>query len=367
MLRFAAGGGKAGCCQAIDGSPRGWTAVQKPITGKIWIVDLTNQEYNHKQGEICGPYDKKKGRYPVRISSQDEEEGNVVMIRPKCIALQGSLAAVARPKTTAEVNQHWNKVETEGGRLSEADAERIKNSPPCSGAKCAGACWRRPGIHGPVHIEDMMNKGVFDFGNHVLDFFEMPGKQPYPNIRPRTVEEDGCALASLSPLSGVPCIYLGKDGCTLPRDLMPVNCKGVSCDDDYNVDVSTHSTNAANIWLTPEGEQVVRRFQQEILRRNPRAPITQDYYHFHAIRLALEPNLQFEHMMTCSRLTDMITMATEKMMQMRLSPDPQILHIILEQMRRREPYLSGMERELLAMLKKGMDGLSKALLRCASK
>jgi hypothetical protein len=218
-----------------------------------------------------------------------------------------------------------------------------------------------------VQIEDMRDKGFFDPNDHVLNLFEMPGKQSYLHIRPRTVVEKGCALASLSPLAGVPCVYLGEYGCTLPRDFMPINCKAVSCDDDYNVDVSTHSTNAANMWLTPQGEQVVRWFQQEITRKKPGAPTTPDYYHLQAIRLALEPNLLFEHMMTCSPLTEMITMATEKMMQMRLSPDPQILRIILEQMRRREPYLSGMERELLAMLKKGMDGLSKVLSRCASK
>ncbi len=46
MLGIAAGGGKAKAsrktepCRPSDGEPRGWTAVQKPITGKIWIVVL---------------------------------------------------------------------------------------------------------------------------------------------------------------------------------------------------------------------------------------------------------------------------------------------------------------------------------------
>jgi hypothetical protein len=290
-----------------------------------------------------------------------------VLIRPRNLAKPGSRAASARPKTPSEVSAHWKSVETEGGCLSDADAEKIKTSPPCSGARCASACWCKPGIYGPEQIEDMRDKGFFNPDVHVLDFFEMPGKRTYPFIRPRTVEEVGCALASPSPLAGVPCVLLGVDGCTCPRDLMPMNCRAVSCHEAYDVDVSTHSPNAANIWLSPKGEEVVKWFQQEITRKTPGAPITQDYYNSHAIILAFDPTLRFEHMITCSPLTEMITMATEKMMQMRLSPDPQILRIILEQMRRREPYLSGMERELLAMLKKGMDGLSKVLSRCASK
>jgi hypothetical protein len=360
----ACGGGKAGYAQE---KPRGWTAKRKESIGEeVVLVNLTNQDFNHAPGQITGPYDSETGRIPVKIQKSgvpgvpddpDDPEGAEVMIRPRNIAKRGSAAALAQPRTPAEVAEHWLRVESEGGRISSANVAKIKASPPCGCTSCSRACWVQPGIYGPLQIEDLYSRGQFRPDKAVLDFYESEGEPPVAYIRPSTVEEEGCSLAPLTPLSGAPCVNLGPNGCTLTRDEMPMNCKALSCDGKFNVTLDKHAA-ARTLWLTPEGERVVRLFQLEILKKNPQAPTTKAFHDFETMKLFFDPNACFAHELSCAQLPKMVTMATEKMTQMMISPDPQIMHIILEQIRRREPYLTEMEQELFSILKKGTMALS---------
>jgi len=358
MLRFSAGGGKVGGAKE---RPRGWTAVRKEPIGEVVLVNLTNQEFNHVTGQISGPYNSETGRIPVKIQKADEPEGAEVMIRLRNIAKPGSAAALAQPKKPAEVDVYWRRVESEGGLISPANVAKIKASPSCDCTDCARACWIQPGIYAPLQIEDMYQRGQFTPRNTVLDIYESTGEPPVAYLRPRTVEEEGCSLAALTPLSGAPCINLGPNGCTLSRDEMPLNCKALSCDKkNFHVPLDKHAA-ARTLWLTPEGDRVVRWFQHEILKKNPDAPTTKAFYDFETMKLVLDPNARFAHELSCARLPEMITMATERMTQMMLSPDPNILHIIVEQIRRRQPYLTDMEQELVSMLERGTMALNMML------
>ena len=358
MQRFSAGGNAGGNAAGGQEKPRGWTAVRKEPIGEVVLVNLTNQEFNHAPGQIIGPYDSETGRIPVRIQKSGEPEGVEVKIRPRNLAKPGSPAALAQPKTPAEVDAYWRRVESEGGRISSANMAKIKASPSCGCTNCAGACWAQPGIYAPLQIEDMCQRGQFTPRNTVLDIYESIGEPPVAYLRPRTVEEEGCSLAPLTPLSGAPCVNLGPNGCTLSRDEMPLNCKALSCDKkNFHVPLDKHAA-ARTLWLTPEGDRVVRWFQHEILKKNPDAPTTKAFYDFETMKLFFDPNARFAHELSCAQLPEMITMATEKMTEMMVSPEPQILHIIVEQLRRRQPYLNVMERELVSMLERGTMALS---------
>jgi len=354
MKKFVSSCGGGSDIEDLKLPPRGWTAKPKKLDGSFVLVNMQNQSYACKSIIVIG--DIRNGRVPVRT-----EEGDEVMIRPRNLARPNSDAA-RRPKTAEEAKRYHDQVASESGRISAKDVTRIESSPPCGCGSCASACWIQPGIYTPRQILDMIERGVLDPSNIVLDFYSTPGRPSVGILRPRKIEEPGLSLSAFTPIPGIPCIHLGPKGCVLYRDEMPTNCKALHCDKSHHVSVDKHSS-AYQLWDNPEGRQAVAWFQRQILARDPSASTTEEYYIRQTILAAMNPNLGFAHELGCARTTAMIEMATERMKAMISSPDPEIIGIIKRQVETRLKYADDMERPLLSLLLKSLTAVEGFMAR----
>lgn len=348
----ACGGGDI---EDIWHQPRGWTAKAKPIKGEYVLVNMQNPSFAGETVKVIGALEN--GRIPVITDEKIQ-----VRIRPKNLARPDSEAALGPIKTAEEAKRYLDQVDSEMGRISPEDVNKIKTSPSCGCGSCARACWIQPGMYGPSQVLDMKARGVFDPDTVVLDFYNS-GERPNVGIlRPRTVEESGSSLAPFTPTPGTPCVHLGPKGCTLPSDLMPINCRALHCDKTYHVHLDKH-TSAYALWETPEGRQAVAWFQKQIQAKNPSAPTTEEHYLKLTIMSAMNPKLGFAHELGCARTPVMIEKATERMKVMMLSPDPEIIEIIKKQLMQRLKYADDMEKSLLTLLFKSLTALEVCMAR----
>jgi hypothetical protein len=340
----------------LKANPRGWTAKPRKWQGRFVLVNMLNETYSGKSVEVIGALEG--DRLPVRI-----EEGIEVRIRPKNLALPNSDAARC-PRTAEEAKLHQEQVDSDSGRISTEDLKKINSSPACGCRSCAGACWIQPGIYTPRQILDMIERGVLDPSNIVLDFYSTL-ERPGPGVgilRPRKVEELGLSLSAFTPIPGIPCINLGPKGCVLSRDEMPTNCKALHCDKSVHVSMDKH-TSAYKHWDNPEGRQVVAWFQRLIRARDPTAPITEEYFMRQTFMAAMNPNQGFAHQLGCAHTINMIELATQRMNAMISSPDPEIIDIIKRQIETRLKYVSDMERSLLSLLLKSLTAIEVFMAR----
>jgi hypothetical protein len=324
---------------------RGWTAKPKKVEGKFVLVNMLNQDFANKSIIVIG--DTINGRIPIRT-----EDGNEVLIRHKNLAHPTSYAA-KHTKTGKEAKIYLEQVASESGRISSEDVKKINTSSPCSCGSCAHACWIEPGIYTPRQILDMIERGILDPSNIVLDFYSTPGRQGVGILRPRTVEELGLSLAPFTPIPGIPCIHLGQKGCVLNRDEMPTNCKAFHCDEQLNVSINKHSS-AYELWDTPEGRQVVAWFQSQILARDPSAPTTEEYYIMQTFLTKKYSIFGFAHKLGCVKIPDMIKMARDIIKEMMLFPEPEIIDIIKMQLEIRLKYANNIEKILLSNLQNSL-------------
>jgi len=360
MKSLARGGGsqrpKLPCGDIEDLVPRGWNAKPQPFTGTYVLVNMLNPNYTGKTVTVIGPY--KDGRVPVSTP-----EGEEIRVRPRNLALPNSDAARC-PRTAEEAKLHQEQVDSDSGRISTEDLKKINSSPACGCRSCAGACWIQPGIYTPRQILDMIERGVLDPNNIVLDFYSTL-ERPGPGIgilRPRKVEELGLSLSAFTPIPGIPCVNLGPKGCVLSRDEMPTNCKALHCDKSVHVSMDKH-TSAYKHWDNPEGRQVVAWFQRLIRTRDPTAPITEEYFMRQTLLAAMNPNQAFEHELGCAHTINMIELATQRMSDMISSPDPEIIDIIKRQIETRLKYVADMERSLLSLLLKSLTAIEVCMAR----
>ncbi len=346
------------CCLDLESGvkPRGYTAEPKKFDGQYVLVNLQNESFAGKSiiviGDICND------RVPVR--TEDEIE---IKVRPRNLARPKSYAAL-HSKTGEEAKRYLEQVASESGRISAEDVKKINTSSPCGCGSCAGACWVQPGMYTPRQILDMIERGVLELNNIVLDFYSAPDR-PGPSVgilRPRKVEEPGLSLSAFTPIPGIPCIHLGPKGCVLPRDEMPTNCKALHCDESKHVSVDKHSS-AFKLWDNPEGRQAVAWFQRQILARDPSAPTTEEYYIRQTVLAAMNPHLAFAHELGCAQTTVMIKMAMDRLKEMILSPDPEIIGIIKRQLETRLKYADEMEKALLSLLQKSLTTLEVFMTR----
>ena len=352
LMSSACGGGDI---EDIARPPRGWTAKAKPTKGEFVLVNMQNPSFAGKAVKVIGALED--GRIPVIT-----EEETQVRIRPKNLARKDSEAAIGPLKTADEAKRYLDQVESEMGRISPEDVNKIRTSPSCDCRSCARACWIQPGMYGPSQVLDMKARGVFDPDTVVLDFYNSGDRPNVGILRPRTVEESGSSLAAFTPTPGTPCVHLGPEGCTLPRDHMPINCRALHCDKTYQVPLDKH-TSAYALWETPEGRQAVSLFQEQIRSKNPSAPTTEEHYLRLTIMTAMNPKLGFVHELGCARTPVMIEMATERMKAMMLSPDPEIIEIIKIQLETRLKYADDMEKSLMSILLKSLTTLTTYMAR----
>jgi hypothetical protein len=352
-----------------DIQPRGWTAKHEKITGKSFVlVNMFDESLSGVVVKAVGEANSMSGRVPVRTP-----QGKEILVRSRNLAIQGSAASTSRMSSEeARTYQLW--VDSENSRISKENVDKIASSPQCGGGKCAGACFRDPGMEAPCHVRDMISRGVFDPTNYVLDFYQEPGKPSESSelsvrirpsvaiIRPRKDSENGASLAPYSPKTGAPCVFLGPHGCTRRRSEMPPNCRALHCDKRYHVPLSKHDA-AYELWDNQDGREIVAWFQKQIQAKDPTAPTAEDFYWMMSIETARSQNKMFAHELSCARVTEMIPMITERLTSMLQSPDPEILDIIKKQLQFSLRYADDLERELLETLDKSLTIFEKVMAR----
>jgi hypothetical protein len=145
--------------------------------------------------------------------------------------------------------------------------------PQCSCKKCRRTCSETPGFFDPAHLNNMQPEDLpLGFRENLIEDFVCEDDDFLSDaimfVRPRTVRERPWSIADPILLDAA-CAFLGEDGCTLPRDLMPIDCLATfGCD---HPDARTPKPDVVREWNTRKGKLVAMLYEGEARQNKPDA------------------------------------------------------------------------------------------------